>query len=52
MAALIRLLAISAETLQVGRWWQNIFEVIKVENLQPRKLPSNSFIQTWRDQKF
>ena len=29
---------ISAETLQARREWQNIFKVIKGENLQPRLL--------------
>ena len=35
----IRLTAdLSAETLQAGREWQNIFKVLKGKNLQPRLL--------------
>ena len=35
---------LSAETLQARRGWQDIFKVLKGENLQPR-LPSKDFIQ-------
>ena len=35
---------LSAETLQARREWQDIFKVLKGENLQPR-LPSKDFIQ-------
>jgi len=35
---------LSAETLQTRREWQDIFKVLKGENLQPR-LPNKDFIQ-------
>ena len=35
---------LSAETLQARKEWQDIFEVMKRENLQPR-LPSKELIQ-------
>ena len=40
-------IALSAETLQARREWQDIFKVLKEKNLQPRLLyPAKIFIQS------
>ena len=36
---------LSAETLQAGREWQDIFKVLKGENLQPRLLYGKDLIK-------